>query len=954
MEMKKVDWKLGLIIIVAVVFRFLNYGNRWILNQDQARDAVMAMYGLKNGVWPVIGSPSSAGPFNFGPWYHWIIMVWEKLTFGWIMGPWVGFTILSVSTVVAFYLIGKKVEGKRLGIIMGLMAAVATGLVENAPDMLNTVIVGWSTAWGIYFLVKMIEEKKKTWGVLGGFLIGLSMNFHFQALGLGALLATAILVNNFKMREKIKAGIMTGAGWIASFVPLIIFEINNNWVWIKSVFEYYTEGVKKFYVPVRWLTELRDFWPQLFGKVIAGEANLGYLILGLGVVTVFLSRKKLLKLPKSWWVIIISLIISVLVMRFYKGVRSREYMIAFHGYIVFLTAWAISRVWEWKKIVGGIFLGIILVLAIKSNWQVIWNQPSQAKEMLEIKAELDNEIKENVKIFHYKQSDMVSLPIFYLYYLENRVGGDGEVISFCDGNKYECPKGEIILKNNYRVYRGKAFEDWYQLTAKNIYDRLMVNYGGKEINLPSKVVTIVNPVRSRELWKDKSLEPVREQYGAISKLDLKATWLLQDEVLRDKDLMAEIRKFDDKQELGLFLEVSESLAKKARVYYPINRPWYSPEAVFLSGYEISGRKKLIDAMMKDFKNEWGYWPKSVGAWWIDSWSLNYLEEKYGIKTAMIVTDQKTTDSYGVWGQWWGYPYYPAKYNILAPGKSEVLVIQWALRDPELAFAGEGPKTSNYSIQANDYISQGLDTNYFEKLANIYFDERNELGQITVGLETGIESVGFIDEYKKQLDWIKKNEIADVNMSEIEEIYRMTYGGKNPDEVRIGEWLMTPEFRENKILGERIEYKENMAFEDYFEKDDQTFLNRIYSGENLVRSKRVNVFVLGIILLGGIGIFSKINLWPLVVGMFLIKILGQLRYSVVEGERMMGFLVDRLRFVGMTDKLRLVNEDLSNLVAQTMLKIEIRDIYYLGLAVIWLIIGLAYGKYFKNKQGKKTD
>jgi hypothetical protein len=112
--------------------------------------------------------------------------------------------------------------------------------------------------------------------------------------------------------------------------------------------------------------------------------------------------------------------------------------------------------------------------------------------------------------------------------------------------------------------------------------------------------------------------------------------------------------------------------------------------------------------------------------------------------------------------------------------------------------------------------------------------------------------------------------------------------------------------------------------------------------------------LGIILLGGIGILSKINLWPLGAGMFLIKILGQLRYSVVEGERMMGFLVDRLRFVGMTDKLRLVNEDLSNLVSQTMLKIEIRDFYYLLWVVIWLVVGLIYGKYFKNKQSKKTN
>ena len=941
-------WSLAGVVAIGLFFRFLNYNNRWIFNQDQARDAIIAWYGLSNGVWPEIGSPSSAGPFNFGPWYFWIIMMMEKISFGWLLGPWVGFTILSVSTVIPYYLIGRKIGGSGLGFIMGIIAAVATGGVENAPDMLNTVIVGWSTAWGMYFLVKMIEDRIIFWGILGGFFIGLSMNFHFQALGLGALLAMAILINNFKLADKFRVGILTGTGWFLSFVPLIIFDINNNWVWIKSVIEYYTEGVKKFYVPVRWLTELRDFWPQLFGKVIAGEANLGYLILILGLIAVILSRKKLFKLPKSWWVIVISLMISVLLMRFYKGVRSREYLIAFHGYIIFLTAWVVGVIWEWKKLAGGMVLGLILVWATINNWQVIWREPSQANEMMEIKAELDKRIEGGVEIFHYMSSDMVSLPIFYLYYRENRIG-EGEAVSFCDGNKYDCPSGEIINRNNYRVYRGRVNEGWYRLTDKNIYERLMVNYGEKQAGSFQKLVTIVNPVRSRELWKDKSLEPIKNQYKIISELDLKATWLIQNDVLDDEELVEEIKKFDNKQELGIFLEVSEKLAKKARVYYPINRPWYSPEAVFLSGYEISERKLLIDTMMKNFKNELGYYPKSVGAWWIDSWSLLYLEKKYGIKTAMIVTDQKTTDNYGVWGQWWGVPYYPDKVNILAPGDLEVLVLQWALRDPVKAYEGEGPRFSNFSMQANDYISQGLDILYFEKLANIYFDERNKIGQITVGLETGIESVGFLDEYKRQLEWIKNEGVVDVSMSEMEEKYKMAYGGKNPDEVRIDDWLMTPDFRENKKLGEKTEYIKGMAFGDYFEKDSKTFLNRIYKSENLVKGWRFPYLWLGMAGMIGLVILLKIKIFPIAAGWLGLKIMEHLRYSVVEEERMLGILVDNFRFIGVTDKIRFLNEDLSNLVAQTMLKIEIKEIYYLVWILGIILVKLISDEYQKRRK-----
>ena len=188
-------------------------------------------------------------------------------------------------------------------------------------------------------------------------------------------------------------------------------------------------------------------------------------------------------------------------------------------------------------------------------------------------------------------------------------------------------------------------------------------------NCNNRFVTLVNPVRGRDLWKDKSLNPIQDQYTTISVYKFPATWLLQYDVLKDAKVLEEIKKFDDSSELGVLLEVSQSSAEAARVIYPHAVPWFNPNAVFLSGYSQSDRRMLIDKLFTDFRESFGYYPKSVGAWWIDSYSLNYLKEKYGIKAAMIVADQKTTDSYGIWGQWWGVPYYPSKVNILTPATS---------------------------------------------------------------------------------------------------------------------------------------------------------------------------------------------------------------------------------------------------------------------------------------------
>lgn len=391
-------------------------------------------------------------------------------------------------------------------------------------------------------------------------------------------------------------------------------------------------------------------------------------------------------------------------------------------------------------------------------------------------------------------------------------------------------------------------------------------------NCANRYVTLVNPVRSRDLWLDKSLKPILDQYNLINGNGFTATWLLQYDVFSDQELLGEIKKFDNKQEKGIFLEVSKSLANDARVIYSYNKPWFSPAVIFLSGYPQSERRRLIDQMFKKFYQEYGYFPKSIGAWWIDSYSLSYMKEKYGIIAVLIVADQRTTDHYGVWGQWWGVPYYPSKANILTPAnnlknKQDVAVIQWAQRDLSLAY-GSGPVSSNYSLQANDYISQGKNTAYFKDLVKAYEDCQNPLGQVTVGLETGIESVGFIKEYGNQLETLKQmKSLQAVTMNEFAEKFRQVYQDfpqtlKLKDDNTI--WEMTTDFRRNTKLGDEVIYKQDISFKDYFLADNVTFLDRQLPGLVISRDKgKVSggVEILGgLIVIGMIGGIAYLKKW----------------------------------------------------------------------------------------------
>lgn len=312
----------------------------------------------------------------------------------------------------------------------------------------------------------------------------------------------------------------------------------------------------------------------------------------------------------------------------------------------------------------------------------------------------------------------------------------------------------------------------------------------------SKFITIVNPVRGTDFFQLENSDPlnnVKNQWELINKRNLTATWLIRPDALFDGGTTEFFKKLPIDQEIGLFLEVTPTWTDKAGVKYKQSQSWHFAESVFLTGYEVDERRKLIEASFEQFKKVFGYYPKSVGAWWIDAGSLIYMREKYGIVANMDVADQYTTDNYQVWGQYFSTPFYPSKSNALVPAsgvgqKIGVVTIQWASRDPYNSY-GNGVLDSTYSVQANDYANpkyHNLDLNYFKKLISIYLDGNlTDFGQVTVGLENDFSWEEYGGEFAKQLDVLvdRKNKGVQVlTMSDFAQKYINLHPTSSPSHI----------------------------------------------------------------------------------------------------------------------------------------------------------------------------
>ncbi len=331
-------------------------------------------------------------------------------------------------------------------------------------------------------------------------------------------------------------------------------------------------------------------------------------------------------------------------------------------------------------------------------------------------------------------------------------------------------------------------------------------------------ITLVNPIRVSSYSQDPAAS-LNNQYTLIKNNNLAASWLFTFDAL-DKDELIEVIKLMDKnQDIGIFMEITEDSAQKAGITYNQTDSWHRANSIFLSGYSMEQRIRFIDSVFNKFKEQLGYYPTSVGAWSIDSYSLEYMQKKYGITANLVCADQFETDGYTFWGQYWAYPYYPSKLHSLIPGigdnKINVVNIQWAPRDPLNGYLSpSGKRASLYSTQ--DYYTNGLDDDYFEKLINLYGKKHTNLfGQITFGLEGDFNPETYLDkgQYAKYIQIAKKmqdtGEFKIINMEQFSDWFRQKlpdgtpnysissddFLGTNKNSI----WYLTPNYRVGLIV-----------------------------------------------------------------------------------------------------------------------------------------------------------
>ena len=275
-QRRELGW-LGAIILVAAILRFVDLPARGGWDLDQATSMEDLQHAIQTLQLPTFGPLSSLLTFHHGALYYDLLLPADWLGNGdptWIVAE---IALLSLILIPGVWWIARTIGGAAAGLTAAFLAAISAGMIGYATFIWNPTMIEPGAAIAYLGAWQALRTARPGWWLLAAAGSAVTAQAHVAA---GVIVLPILAAYVFDVwrgpAERRRSVAFWGAAGVALFVatylPLIVYEIGHGFPESRGILAYFTGGgsttstappVRLIFAAIRILAWPLTRWPLI-------------------------------------------------------------------------------------------------------------------------------------------------------------------------------------------------------------------------------------------------------------------------------------------------------------------------------------------------------------------------------------------------------------------------------------------------------------------------------------------------------------------------------------------------------------------------------------------------------------------------------------------------------------------------------------------------------------------
>jgi len=242
---------LGALLVVAAATRLPGIATRGRFDGDQGYDMLSLLRFTRDGVFPLLGPPTSIGDFHHGAFYYLLLAPVAAISHADPVAVVTALALMGVAAVGLTWWLARSIGGRVAGLVAGVLLALSPAGIDESTFLWNPNPIPLFAAIALAAGWQAHRTGHARWWVLALATAGIVFQLHVLGIVfLPPVLALlfvetrrALMAGDRRTARRLLGAGIAGMGLIALlFVPLAIHELQTDFGETRRAITYFTGG----------------------------------------------------------------------------------------------------------------------------------------------------------------------------------------------------------------------------------------------------------------------------------------------------------------------------------------------------------------------------------------------------------------------------------------------------------------------------------------------------------------------------------------------------------------------------------------------------------------------------------------------------------------------------------------------------------------------------------------